>query len=53
MLGKILAEAIPDPEELAARAGAWFGRHPVLGGALFVAVFTVLLPALAALGLLA
>lgn len=48
-----VAAAIPDPEELAARSDAWFGRHPVLGGALFVAVFTGLLPALAALGLLA
>lgn len=46
------AAAIPDPEELVARSDAWFERHPVLGGALFVAVFTGLVPAAAALGLL-
>ena len=47
-----VAETIPDPEELVARSDAWFERHPVLGGALFVAVFTGLVPAAAALGLL-
>ena len=46
------AAAVPDPEELVARSDAWFERHPVLGGALFVAVFTGLVPAAAALGLL-
>lgn len=46
------AAAVPDPEELVARTDAWFGRHPVLGGALFVAVFAGLVPAAAALGLL-
>ena len=42
----------PTPEELVARSDAWFERHPVLGGALFVVVFTGLVPAMAALGLL-
>ena len=42
-----IAERIPCLEDLDARACAWFARHPVVGGALFVGTFSGILPALA------
>ena len=41
-----IAAALPYPEEVVARADAWFVRHPVLGGLLAVGCLTGILPAL-------
>lgn len=50
---RALAAAVnPSPGALAAQE-EWFARHPVVGGALFVLVFTLALPLIAMTGWLA